>query len=131
MPVKKLIIPASLLAVITLFALAPHGSAAQGKTKKGKATAVKFAQVEKILSANCIGCHGDNRPRDGIDLRTQASVLKGGEDGPIVKVGKPADSVLVKAVHGVGARPMPPRGPKLTAPQIKVIESWIQGGAKA
>jgi hypothetical protein len=92
---------------------------------------VKYADVQKILTAKCVGCHGAGRPRGGIDLTNYKSVMKGGEDGPIVKAGDPSKSNLYLAVSGApNVRQMPPRGPKLDAKDLKTIEAWIKGGAK-
>lgn len=96
----------------------------------GTATTAAFAPAADVFTKNCVGCHGD-RPREGIDLRSYDSVMKGGEEGPIVKAGDAKGSVLVQALHGTdGKKQMPPRGP-LPEEDIKKIEDWIQAGAKS
>lgn len=88
-----------------------------------------FASVQPVL-AKCTGCHGE-RGKEGIDLRSHDSILKGGEEGAIVKPGDPANSVLVQALRGAnGKRQMPPSGP-LAEDQIAKVEAWIKAGAKA
>ncbi len=133
---KTFTVSPSVIAVALLAALAASGVATQSthkkpKTKKPVAVVVHYAQVQKILTVNCVKCHAGEKPRAGIDLQSMAGVMKGGEDGPIVVAGKPADSVLVKAMKGEGARLMPPRGPKMSDADIKMVEGWIKGGAKA
>jgi mono/diheme cytochrome c family protein len=103
----------------------PHAGAGAAKAK------VKYAEVQKILTVSCVRCHGDARPRGGINLTKYEAVMKGGEDGAIVVAGNPKKSVLYLAVaQSTGYRPMPPRGPKLGEKDLKTIESWIKEGAK-
>ena len=103
----------------------PIGGAGAVKSK------VKYADVQKILTVNCARCHGEERPRGGIDLTKYESVMKGGEQGAIVVAGNVKKSVLYSAISGVqGFRQMPPRGPKIGEKDLKTIESWIKAGAK-
>ena len=44
----------------------------------------------------------------GLDLRQRESILKGGKRGPAIVPGKPADSLLYKAVMREGDLQMPP-----------------------
>ena len=64
---------------------------------------VKYKSVQKIFGANCVGCHGAH-PRGEIDLRTYESVMKGGEDGPVVKAKDADHSVLYRAITGSARR---------------------------
>ena len=75
-------------------------------------------------------CHGENG-KEGVDLRSYASVMKGGEDGPIVKAGDPAGSKIVEVIKAVDtSKRMPKNQPALEEAQIKMIEDWIAAGAK-
>lgn len=95
------------------------------------ATAGKgFAAVTQLLNTNCVGCHGEQRGAGDIHLTSFDGIMKGGEHGPIVVAGDPANSTIIKALKGQGARQMPPRGTPLPADQIKVVEDWIKDGAK-
>lgn len=119
--------------VISLVVVGFAGPQKKTKAKpKPKVVAVKFAEVEKVFVASCNRCHGEGRARGGIDLRTAESVRKGGDDGPILVAGDPANSVVVKAMRGAqGVRRMPPRGESVAEPQIKLVEAWIKAGAKS
>jgi mono/diheme cytochrome c family protein len=93
--------------------------------------AVTFASIEPVIKDNCVKCHGE-KPAGGIDLRTHESVMKGGEDGPIVKAGDPENSVLVQALRGThGKKMMPLKAKPLAEDIIQKVEAWIKGGAKA
>jgi hypothetical protein len=83
--------------------------------------------VQPILERSCLNCHGV-RKRGGLDLRTLASALAGGDSGAGLKPGKPEDSPLLESI--VSNR-MPPGKRKLTEGEKKVIRDWIAGGAKS
>jgi hypothetical protein len=63
-----------------------------------------------------------------LSLTSRAAALRGGEHGPVLVSGKPAESLLLKAVSHTGDLKMPPKG-KLAAAQIDVLTKWIEMGA--
>jgi mono/diheme cytochrome c family protein len=96
--------------------------------------AVAERDVQAILSAKCWVCHGRREKKAGLDLRTAASMLRGGKSGPALKPGDPDGSLLVQRV---GAQQMPPpalqeqfsvRG--LTVEEFDKVKRWIAGGAR-
>src|SRR5581483_1994570 len=59
------------------------------------------------------------------------AVRKGGNSGPAVVPGKASDSLLIRAVSGAdGVEPMPPKGPRLGAPEVALLRAWIDQGAR-
>jgi cytochrome c len=126
---------ALLASVVLIGVISASGFGFQHKPKMKAKPVVHYAEVQKVLNANCVKCHGGKRPKGGINLTSYAGVLAGGEDGPIVKAGSPNDSVLIKALTGKGAMQMPPamRGAKpikLPAKTIQTVSDWIKAGAK-
>lgn len=94
------------------------------------AGAATFASVQLIFNQRCMPCHGEKR-KEGIDLRTYESVMKGGTEGAVVTPGDPSSSVLVQALRGRnGKKQMPFKQPPLPEDRIKQIEDWIKAGAK-
>ena len=86
------------------------------------------ADISPILTERCAfaGCHVADGPED-VDLRTYATLQKGGEHGPIVIAGNARESELVvEIVEGK----MPPDGSPLEAYKIQLIIDWINNGAK-
>lgn len=86
-----------------------------------------------IMLLRCTACHGRQRQEGGLDLRTKASMLRGGKSGPAFVPGKPDESLIVKRLL---AEEMPPRE-RLTeasvkpmeAPELEKLTQWIVQGA--
>ena len=86
-------------------------------------------EVMPIFQMRCTVCHGKRKQEGGLDLRTQASRLKGGKSGPALVPGKPEDSLLMKRVL---SGEMPP--PKMlyeyavrppSSSELEVLRQWI------
>jgi hypothetical protein len=83
--------------------------------------------IRPILKAYCFDCHGATKEvKGGLDMRLRRLMAKGGESGPAIEPGKPAESFLLQRVK---AGEMPPGENKLPAEQIAVFEKWIAAGA--
>lgn len=95
------------------------------------AEALKFFEtsVRPILATHCLECHGPDQQWGGLRLDSREAVLKGGENGPAIIVGKPEESLLIEAVRQdpLGLS-MPPED-KLSDRQIADLVKWIAGGA--
>ena len=90
-----------------------------------------------ILHVRCVVCHGRRQQQAGLDLRTTASLLKGGKSGPAILPGKPDESLLVQRIE---AGEMPPPDPEIlreyalrpvTSDDLEKIRRWIAAGAPA
>ncbi len=66
----------------------------------------------------------------GLDLRQRETALKGGTRGAAIVPGKPAESLLYKAVLRDGDLKMPPGKKGLDAADIETIRAWIERGAQ-
>src|SRR4029079_4988371 len=66
-------------------------------------------------------------------LDTVAFALKGGENGPSIKPGNSADSLLIQVVKGTHPQiaAMPYKKPRLSEAQIALLSDWIDQGPKA
>src|SRR5438046_7294646 len=81
--------------------------------------------IQPLLSQNCFKCHGELKQKSGLDLSTLATILKGGERGPAILPGKPAESLLFQFIQA-GADPhMPPKEHQLTEDEIGLVKRWI------
>jgi hypothetical protein len=54
--------------------------------------------VRPLLVENCFSCHSAKKQKGGLRLDSQAAVLKGGKNGPVLVPGKPGESRLVTVV---------------------------------
>src|SRR5262249_58942916 len=68
------------------------------------------ARVRPVLAEHCQGCHGTDKQKGGLRLDSRAALLKGGDNGPVVKPGDPDGSPLVQAARRTGALKRPPKG---------------------
>jgi len=92
----------------------------------GATDAPKFEQdVQPILAAKCFACHSGNSPQAGLDLRSAASILKGGKSGAVIVAGSAGSSLLMEKIV---SRTMPPGDVKLTETEIERIRGWIDKG---
>lgn len=90
--------------------------------------------IEPILRERCASCHGAEKHKAELRLDNLNGLLRGGQDGPVMKVGQAKDSPLmqcmVSALDSDGH--MPPEGqPQPTLEEISLIEWWINSGAPA
>jgi len=114
------------------------GAAPEGDMKPPQVTTVKpekdgpsFGRdVAAVLAKNCTGCHGTNNPRANFSLANFDRLLRGGDSGPPIVPGKPAESLLIKKLKGEAGAQMPLNLPPLPEETIAAIEAWIAAGAK-
>jgi mono/diheme cytochrome c family protein len=114
-----------------------HFVAARIETVKGQAEKAKtgtvdyFRQVRPLLEARCNACHTGDKPKGGLRLDSLAAAVNGGKsDGSAVTPCKPRESSVLARVKSADAKVvMPPKGDKLTANEIKLLEAWIAEGA--
>jgi cytochrome c553 len=91
-------------------------------------------EIRPIFAEKCLACHGDkpNKLKGDYDMRTRATLLKGGESGdPAIIPDKPDESPLYIAVTWKDSDlEMPPKeNDRLDQKQIAFIKKWIELGA--
>lgn len=93
---------------------------------------VLWQDVQHLLTATCVRCHGPARQENGLRLDHGAAILQGGDNGPAVIAGNARESLLIQVVRGTSdsASRMPPQGDPLQESQIALLERWIDGGAR-
>jgi len=125
----------------------PKLSANEGKLIRrwieSGAKALNHAQVRQkpigqhdvlpIVLLRCAPCHGAQRKDGGVDLRTTASMRKGGTNGPALVPGKPDASLMIQRIE---SQACPPRNLLLKffvrrppKPEVDVLRKWIANGA--
>lgn len=91
------------------------------------------SKIRPVLINHCYECHSANAangtPRSGLRLDSLKAVLKGGEKGPAIVLGKPDESRMIRYVRHQGKK-MPALGkPKLAESQIVALAKWVELGA--
>jgi len=91
-------------------------------------------QIRPLLVERCQGCHSSvtGKTSGGLALDTRQGWQKGGDGGPAIVPGKPAESLLLRAVEYADPdlqMPPPGKGQRLTADEVASIATWIKTGA--
>lgn len=85
--------------------------------------------IRPLLVEKCQKCHGSEKQWGMLRLDSREAVLKGGETAAAIVVGKPDESLLIKAVRQTDeSLTMPPKE-KLTDRQIADLVRWVEMGA--
>jgi cytochrome c553 len=115
-------------ALAAVFVIAAAGSAAADP-------GMEFFEkkIRPVLVEHCYQCHSaeaktKKKLKAGLYVDSKAGLAKGGDSGPAVVAGKPAESPLIQALHGDPLSLMPPKG-KLPAAVIADFEAWVKMGA--
>ena len=85
-------------------------------------------EVLPLLKEHCHRCHGAKKQNSGLRLDSREAVLKGGQNGPAIVVGKPDESLLIKVLKHDGDIQMPPEE-KLDDNDIAIFKTWIEKNA--
>lgn len=87
-------------------------------------------KVRPLLAEHCLKCHSEEKKiKGGLLLDRKAGWEKGGDSGPVIIPGKPAESLLIAMVkHDPGVESMPPKS-KLNEEELATLEQWIDMGA--
>ena len=115
--------------------LASAGEPAKSEEKpvedSASATGLKLFNdhVHAILVSKCVKCHGGQKTEAGFSLIDRDGLLKGGDSGVDVVLGKAAESSLVKLIRHEDEPNMPKDAPKLSDDEITSIGAWIDSGA--
>jgi hypothetical protein len=140
-----------ILAVLFLFVLIgsthkgaqlTHGvNALSFPRSAGSETGIKFITdstatvyqlgVAPILAQKCISCHGMEKSKANLQLHNPESILKGSENGDVLKAGLNGESVLFKSIHLPldDEDHMPPDGKlQLTPDELRILTLWIKSG---
>ncbi|MCB1231812.1 MAG: PSD1 domain-containing protein [Verrucomicrobiae bacterium] len=89
--------------------------------------------VIPIMLLRCTACHGPQRQDGGLDLRTPASMRKGGHSGPAFVAGDPDGSLMIQRIESEAC---PPQALLLKAfvkrppeSDVETLRHWIAAGA--
>jgi hypothetical protein len=88
--------------------------------------------IQPILKEKCIKCHNRSKQKGGLSMVSPATLVSGGESGPLWIAGQPDSSLMLQRIHLplTAEEHMPPEGQaQLSQQEIKLIHHWIKAGA--
>jgi len=86
--------------------------------------------VQPILKANCIGCHGPTQQMNNFRLDRRRDAIRGGTIAVIAPGSSQSSHLYLRLIsHDTIGMPMPPTGP-LPVERIEIIKNWIDQGAE-
>lgn len=87
------------------------------------------SRIRPVLVQHCYECHSSaaGELKGNLSLENAASLLKGGDSGPVLVAGQPDNSLLIDALAYDGLE-MPPGG-KLPETVLADFRKWVSGGA--
>ncbi|HEY1861701.1 MAG TPA: DUF1553 domain-containing protein [Gemmataceae bacterium] len=114
-----------LLVLVFCLVLAALGTSAEDRKTPPPDGAALPKEVQSILQARCVKCHGGDEPKAKLNLSSPEGISRGGRRGAIVSAGKPGESALWKMVRD---DKMPPKEP-LPESERAILRAWIENGA--
>ncbi|MDX1965221.1 MAG: PSD1 and planctomycete cytochrome C domain-containing protein [Pirellulales bacterium] len=86
--------------------------------------------IRPILESSCLACHGATKQNGAFRLDTREHLLKGGDNGIALHLGKSAASPLIARVARLDKETaMPPKDEYALKPeQISLLRAWIDAG---
>ena len=119
----------NLLVITVVVVAAARAPVAQTPAPAGQRPVDFAADIQPLLAANCLSCHGEALKLSRLDLRTRDSALEGGAHGPSLVPGSAERSRMYRHVAGLESPAMPMRGEPLSARDVATLKRWIDEGA--
>lgn len=107
-------------------AVATHNAAA-AELAAGDPDRFFEQHIRPLLVTKCLKCHGAEKQEGQLRLDTRDALLAGGDSGPAVVPGSPADSLMIEAIKYESFE-MPPTG-QLSEQEIQLLEAWVAADA--
>lgn len=90
--------------------------------------------IQPLLEAKCVKCHGPERPKAGLSMHNRDVLVAGGKGGEVVVVGNAAESILIERINYPEddelRMPPPEEGPPLSQAEKDLFSAWINEGMK-
>ncbi len=89
--------------------------------------------VQPIFQTRCYSCHGPNKQKGKLRLDDSTSIMKGGEDGPVIDLHNADKSEMIKRLllPVDNEDHMPPKEkPQPSESQVTLLHWWISTGAE-
>ncbi|KAA0988898.1 chitobiase/beta-hexosaminidase C-terminal domain-containing protein [Dyadobacter aurulentus] len=116
------------------FLISPLGPSVEDAPKVAFAEARVYDNLVKpVLEQKCLSCHNEEKSKGGLQMQTQALLIKGGKGGILWDTTKADLGLLISSLHLPleDKKHMPPRGKvQLTDDEIVLLATWVKGGSR-
>ncbi len=130
---RRKALPLLALSLLLAVGLGSLGAASAAAVPAPVPANPRFHQPTPILMQHCWACHGGSAQEGGLDLRTMATLRKGGRSGPSIIPGNPEESLLLRRIRDgecppnkrlveANVKPVP-------ATSLEKLTAWIRDGA--
>lgn len=87
--------------------------------------------VRTILAPKCYQCHNADKVKGELRPDSREWMLKGGKNGPAIRVGQSDKSELIRRVTlpAYHKEVMPSKGKRLSNDEVQIVKLWIDRGA--
>ncbi|OWK41715.1 c-type cytochrome domain-containing protein [Fimbriiglobus ruber] len=86
--------------------------------------------VVPVLKQHCMGCHGNDKQKGGLNVATFAAAMQGGSSGAVVIPGDPDKSRLYALTAHKEEPKMPPNAARIPEAQLEILRLWIEQGGR-
>jgi uncharacterized membrane protein/mono/diheme cytochrome c family protein len=88
-------------------------------------------EARNIIANHCYDCHSIKKSKGKLRLDALEYLLKGGEEGPVLVLGHPEKSEMIRRIKLPASDDdaMPTKGKRLTKKEIEILEVWVKQGA--
>ena len=100
-----------LAVVAVLLGGAQRFHAAEDPAARAEAERFFENEIRPLLAEKCFKCHAGKRHKGGLLVDSLGALLQGGDTGPAIVPGKPAEGLLIRAV-GYADRHLGPEHPR-------------------
>jgi len=87
------------------------------------------SRVRPVLVATCFRCHGGEKTSGGLRVDSRAALVAGGDHGAAIVPGRPAESLLVRALRRQDDEVVMPPDEPLAKATVDDLARWIEHGA--
>ena len=85
--------------------------------------------VQPLLEARCVSCHGPEKQEGGLRLDSMAAAKAGGDRGAALVPGNVEKSLLITAITFDDSDLQMPPKQKLSNKEIAILTQWVKAGA--
>jgi Protein of unknown function (DUF1553)/Protein of unknown function (DUF1549)/Planctomycete cytochrome C len=87
------------------------------------------AKIRPVLAGTCAKCHGHEKASGGLRVDSLEALVAGGEHGPALVLGRPDESLLIRAIRHTDDEVAMPPDAELATHVVDEFARWVEHGA--